>query len=282
MPTLHRDTTGVSVIIGSLLLVVIVVAAASAFALFTSQKQGEVQQAELLKTRRSLEDIKILTVTPTNNSTMPDNWTILNFTIASIYPQESTLIGFSLNDYQVFLCNITQYNISMHSTSIRQYNMTDFTYRVFNSNRTWGSWMNGAITLQGREQIALSINMSEDIFNSPSFPKTDIVKLEIITQYGNSFSRTFIPPDAIIKIDVESLPDGTSYYILDGSDSDHATDSYLVKWIWTIDNGTYPPFLYGRKAQVNPAFVANTDYTITLTVIDNYGMQGKSTFTLHA
>lgn len=288
MPTLHRDTAGVSVIIGALLLVVIVVAAASAFALFTSQKQGEIQQANLLKTRQSLEDLRIISITPTNNSTATDRWTTFNFTIASIYPEDSTIIGFFINDHQLQQCNITQYNESFNSYISRYYNLTDFTAQIYDPVSSQWKWENAVITLHGRDQITLRVNVTDNFTMPPIFLKTDIVKLNILTQYGNSFNRTFIPPNAIIKLDTESLPNGSSYYILDGSNSDQPGDGYIVKWAWTITDSAQTPStinLEGRKTQISdPSFIfglASDTYSVTLTVTNNYGMEGTLTTVYH-
>jgi hypothetical protein len=279
MVKLSSNNNAVSAVVGALMIVVITVAAASAFAVFTSQKQAEIQKADLLKTQQSLENIKVISITPTINTTDSTKWLKFDFTIANISPEQSTVINVLINNHQLKQFNVLRYNETLHNYTTQRFNIQNFTFQTLLP--TVEPLQNGALILYEQEQITISVNISNDSFDSTTILSSDVVKLELVTKFGNSFSRVFIPPTAIIKIDTESLPNATSYYILDGSASDHPGDGYIIKWNWTVTDisNTFPNnYLHGRKAQFIANGLPGDYYQIDLTVTDNYGMKGMSSF----
>ena len=285
MVELSSDTNAVSAIVGALMIVVITVAAASAFAVFTSQKQAEIQKADLLKTQQSLENIKVLSITPKGTT----DWLWLNFTIVNISPEQSTVINAFVNDHQLRQFNVTRYNETLHNYITQRFNILNLTFQTLLPAAAAGPIQNGAFTLKEQEQVTFSVNILNDTLDHTTILTSDNVKIELVTKFGNSFSRTFIPPSAVIKINIESLPSGgtfTPYIILDGAESYHPEDGYIIAWNWNViqsDDSTNNGTLRGPKVNLESipspfTLITGKIYNITLKVTDNYGLIGETTF----
>ena len=122
------------------------------------------------------------------------------------------------------------------------------------------------------------INLSTEI------PMEKPVTIKFKTELGNTFEQTFFSPNAIIQLQTDSLPGGgVPYYILDGSQSEDPSNGYIVQWKWNIMNTSdfsKNASLFGKKTQLPSDFTVSQSYVywFNLTVIDNYGMKGKSSF----
>jgi hypothetical protein len=252
---LKDNNWGVSPIIATLMLTLIAVSAASSFALFVAQEQEERQEARWQQTIQELEELTILSIDPN----LENKW--LNFSIANTHTRDSNIVGILLNN-NMWLINKTG-------------QPTNY------SNKT-------LFKLEPYEEKEYEINLSSDEKINKSVEIGKPITVKLLTILGNTFEKTFYPPTAIIKIDIESFPpDYSNIYILDGSLSDHPGDDYIVKWEWNITNMSSPitylyPEPFGRKAQVvNTSFFCTSyTYWINLTVTDNYGMKGKKSFFL--
>ena len=240
MMRLLKNSLGITPIIATVMLTLIAVVAATTFAIFVSQQQEEYQQSEWKATLAELENLEITAINKFNYS---DNTTIdgINITVTSRHTRDSEFMVY-INNKPVSGQKGYIFNISSYDTKY--------------------------------------INLTQNI----KIENNSYIKTRIVTQkWANSFEKTFLPPTAIIKIDVESLPGGTgNFYILDGSDSEPQGDGYLVKWEWNITNKTSNDYLelFGKKAQItDSSFIAqNYIYQLNLTVTDNYGMKGKTSF----
>ena len=232
---LNNNSQGVSVVIGALMLTVIVVTAATSFALFTAQKQEEIQNVEYQNTIKNLEKLSI--------NYFNFNNTAINISIHNDWTKTSVITGIQIN--KGWWKNDSQLSIKNH---LDAYNSALFNISYVN------------IHLEDYLPVA----------NKPLI-------LTIHTINGNSFEDIYYPPNAIIKINYESLWDGAAYQnyqILDGSSSNHPEDGYMVNWTWDTPSG----FLYGQKVQ--PSTPLTSGDTILLIVTDNYGMKATTTLTL--
>jgi hypothetical protein len=121
------------------------------------------------------------------------------------------------------------------------------------------------------------IDFSDDIFlrKAP-------VKVELLTQRINLFSKVFSPPIPIADVQTksETMPDNTvsQYLVLDASSSS-APNGFITNYEWDISsmNSNSTPLgwsnstsLSGIKQQYQ--ITNETKYNIDLTVTDNYGM----------
>lgn len=261
MKRLSKDDSGVSEIIGALLLVLIVVSAASSFFLFVSYKQEQIQEQRLLETQRQNEDIEILGINPIDSND-DQRWDDFNITIASVHKSRSNLDRLDINNHPIKYFSIYRYNLS-----IGEYE--------YEEN------MELPLTLDAMEKVNVFVNKSNGFYEKDlTFRGNNYVEIELFTKMRNSFSRSFIPPTAIIVIEQRSLWDASSdsyepYEILDGTESDHPGDGYIVSWEWHIENKTNNEELTftGRKVRVDFT-ITDINHWINLTVTDNHGMKG--------
>ncbi len=94
---LRKNVHGVSVVIGALMLTLIVVTAAVSFAVFTAQKQEELQKAEYAELLRELEEIDIGKIVDLDYDINGELSTI-DFNIASKHTRSSEIVVMKLND----------------------------------------------------------------------------------------------------------------------------------------------------------------------------------------
>ena len=285
MQQLIRNLRGVSPVIGALMLTLITITAAASFAVFVSQKQEMIQEQQWAEQQRELEKLEIISINPNyendklvNLSFTVSSRSILDSTIKLIYVNDKPLYGnFTLKYTSLSLENWTVDNGSYHR------------YSVNSSTDTEWSDVSGQyypLEVESYENIEFTIENVEENVSGLNTDYNNPLTIEIITAKTSSFEKTFYPPSAVTIIDVESLPATcTNYYILDGSLSDHPGDGYVVKWEWNVTNMSSPithlyPEPFGRKAQVtNTSFIAQSNkYWVNLTVTDNFGMKGKTSF----
>ena len=248
------------------MLVLIVVSAATAFSLFIAGYQKQVQQKQAIQQAKSLESIQVVRVTPTLNQSSP-RYAFLNFTVASLYVNSATIREVSINN-----------------NPLKTYNA----WRLDLSSATY-QWVTigpgGQLAMNAREQLNLLIDLTGDSgfsFYNGSFVlhSTDFVKVELITAYGNDFSRIFIPPTAIGIVSVLETLNGsvfTPVTVLDGTHSFQPGNGSIVQWIWNVTPDNITPAPYGPLAVVHFKG-AYLEHTITLMVTDSDGLIGTEVF----
>jgi hypothetical protein len=259
----------VSIIIGALMLTVIVVSAATAFALFTSQKQKELQTAEFSKLQRDLEKLEVLEIFQPQYDT--NSLTNLSMKIGNMHTKQSMITSLRLNGYLLKEFIVQRQNLSNETWEL---NFTTGIYELNNST------MKYPLQLLSQERVTITITNTTTCLLKPvteTITTYDPLTIEITTTLSNTFSKTFYPPTAIIQIITESQWDPSTgdykdFLILDGSSSDHPGDAYIISWKWMIDNSTN---LHGRK--VRAPDLTTGSHTITLTVTDNFGMRNSYT-----
>jgi hypothetical protein len=279
MKTLQEDRTGVSVIIGALMLTLIVVTAAASYSIFIAERQKSIQENELYQLQKNQEDIAIINMKPIyNNSDILGN---VSFTIGSMHTRDSAITSVSINGHLLKHFNLTRQNNAKEEWDL------NLSTGIYELNGT-GDDVYYPLEILSYERVTLTVNVSSESQDLLKKVDEEIninepIILEISTSLINTFYQAFIPPTAIILVSTESLWNGTDYeeyIILDGSLSDHPSDGYITQWNWTIKNASSNP-LYswnkiGRKirAQFN-ASQSYVDYIITLEVTDNFGMIGR-------
>lgn len=169
--------------------------------------------------------------------------------------------------------DVKSVNITIKSNSKYDSNITDF-------------WINNELNTTDMNISRYDSNYSNITLDN-SIKLQQPITIKIKTELGNTFEKTFYPPNALIRIQTESIS-GDDYYILDGSLSDHPGDGYIVSWNWDVTNKSRVPNTFfesaGRKVQVQSNIpdtfniTSGYNYWINLTVVDNYRMKGKSTF----
>jgi hypothetical protein len=258
------DREGVSIIVGALMLTLIVIVAASSFMIFITQRQESIQKEREISLERQQEKIQINKIEPIINSTVNNKWKSINFTIASIHSKSSNILLFKINDEPV-----RTYKIWSMNRTTNNYELSNYDYKSY-------------YKLKSMEQINVLIDLDYDLFISGfTILSSDSIKIEVDTARTNTFSNVFIPPTAIININIESLWNGTNYedlIILDGSDSEQNGNGYLVGWKWHINNVTANQHedinLTGKKTKIE--FSQNSiNHFIILTVTNNFGMIGS-------
>ena len=132
------------------------------------------------------------------------------------------------------------------------------------------------LTITGGGQSEITIYT-----NDLSLTNDKPVDLELATSYANYFSRVFNPPQAMMKVnvDTEQVTGYRDYLLLDGSGST-SENSSIVSWQWHITddvNKMSPIVTYGRITRVDPPQIPSNDqYIISLTVTDSNGMTSTS------
>jgi flagellin-like protein len=268
MRRFRGNVRGLSELVGSLMLVLIVVAAATTLSIFVAEYQKQAQAEQSLDQQRNLESIKIIQVALTLNGAGTD-YALLNFTVASLYINPSTITEISVNNNP--LEQYTAYRLNLTTG-------TDYWATVA---------AGGTLTLNPREVLNVLVNLSAGAnysFYAPSYtiPVADYIEVQVFTAYANDFNRVFIPPTAIAFVSTQETWDGSAYVpviLLDGSQSFQPApgNATLVAWSWTITPG--PVTLLGERA-IAP-FPANTTtpFSIALTVTNSDGLVATDTIT---
>jgi len=281
-----NNTYGVSNVIGALMLTLVVISAATAFAVFTQQKQDEIQKSELAKLEKELEEITVVSMKNPTYSSLPSKLDNVTFVIANIHTKDTKITTLRINNFLILGFRIQRMDLSKErwdiNTTTGIYGLTE-TY-----DELLPGWVpaieNPDLKIDSREQITLTIeNTSTEILKTlaEEIYENDAINFEIVTSLTNTFSKSFMPPTSIIKIITESqwdpsLPGYTDFIILDGSLSDQSSDGYITNWAWDIQ-GPSTATLEGRKVRAPSFLTDGNTYTINLEVADNYGMKGNST-----
>lgn len=270
---MKRDRSGVSEVVGAIMLVLIVVMAASSFAIFISQYQESAQAQRLDDQRRAQEDLKVISIVP-----VPDadgsKWESFNFTIASLHNERSEITRITLNDHTVR--EFTVWRESPYTLEIMGTEM-DHSNPLF---------------LEPREQISISVDLgnSQALYDAAAFSTGSYVKIDLFTDWLNSFSKSFAPPSSVATHSPGSwynvLNGQYEYYVtLNGRSSVAYDGAYIMSWNWTVKSTNITdPMDTSDIIWVTTGSVCRVDFPfkdafneVTLTVTDNFGMIGRST-----
>jgi hypothetical protein len=289
-----NNTYGVSNVIGALMLTLVVVSAATAFAVFTQQKQDEIQKSEFAKLEKELEEITVVSMENPIYSGLPSKLDNVTFVIANIHTKDTKITTLRINNFLILGFMIQRMDLSKErwdiNTTTGVYSLTEI------YDEAIPGWMpateNPDLKIKSKEQITLTIeNTSTEILKqvTEEIFENDAINFEIVTSLTNTFPKSFMPPTSIIQVTTESqwdpsIPGYANFLIFDGSLSDHPGDGYIKTWTWLVTEhpggtGDGPTTLTGRKVRA-PNYITDGDtYDIDLNVEDNYGMKGNSILT---
>jgi flagellin-like protein len=276
---LRVNSRGLSEIVGTLMLVLIVVGAAVALAAFIASYQKQLQAEEQVTHNRNLEDLRVLSLTPSFNKVDPSNLANLTFSAGSLDIQNTTIDEISVNGEPVKTYDYWWLNPTN--------GMSDLTP----SQVPPGFSLNVA----PEEQIFVELNLTQGASNptpgstfsmyQPNFALsvTSFVKIELYTGLDNDFVQSFIPPTAIAVVTSIQSWTGTTYAtvpVLDGSQSFQTGNETLTAWTWTVsvDNTSAIPQVQtttylGEKVALPGVYPPNA-YFANLTVTNSAGLIG--------
>jgi flagellin-like protein len=275
-----REARGIAEIVGTLMLILIVVAAAIALAAFIASYQKQLQAEEAQSQQRSLESLKILSITPVLNVTMPDQWASFSFVLASEYINPSGILSISVNGQPLHFFWVR--DLSAPGGGSTMYDSTNST---------------DTLTLTAREEVVVTVNLTASdpyfsMFDSSfALTTTDYVQLSVYTALQNTFTTVFLPPTAIAFVTtLTSYTTGGPIQlpVLDGTDSfQPGANGTIVDWSWSVTESTSSLSnsagctlgpLQGSEYELQGASTSDPHfYNATLTVTGTDGLDGETT-----
>jgi len=306
---IFNDERASSVMFATLMLILIVITVGSAFAFALSLNEKQYMERQSTLTAQQNENLKIISIKPIENEINTSYWAGFNFTVFNSDINDAQIKAVSVNDKfmlkrflyidngEMKLYNGSQLMnvpagqaINIHIGAIVSHgNMTVPGYNDSAQPIIDGSgWMkvdnstymftveNGTFTPDSSFGLSAGTYPTEYItfpsnelysadFPDDKFLKKSPVKVELLTDRVNLFSKVFSPPNPIA--DVRYTPGANPSLILDASGST-APNGFITNYEWYINSNSTP--LSGIREQY--PYTPGTNYTIDLTVTDNFGM----------
>jgi hypothetical protein len=248
---LLKDESGLSVVVGTLLLILIVISSVSALALMVNDAQKKEMEQQSLRTAVESENLKILSLS-LNDSDGDGYWNTMMITVVNLNTEESKVVGININNM----------NAENYTDGVKVYNFQN----------------QFPVPPAGSRQIFLNLTSN---FTSPhNISNNDPIRVILFTSLTNNFERVFPPPVPIIKVNVESEQIGTGFYdvlSLDGSDS-FDREGTIIDYRWQVGNGSWNQTLSGQKARMNFNLSDTYPFRVILNVTDSNGMQGSTSW----
>ncbi len=245
---LLEDESGLSVVVGTLLLILVVVTSVSALALMVSEAQKKDMEQRSLRAAVESENLKILSLA-LNDSDGDGYWNTIILNVVNLNTEESKVVGLNINDR----------NAADYTDGVKVYN--------FQNQFPVPSARSRQIFLNLTSGFTFPLNIS----------RNDAIRVILFTSLANNFEHVFLPPVPIIKVNVESEKIGTEFYdvlFLDGSDS-FDREGTIIKYQWQVGNDTLIlGNLSGQKARMNFNMSNTGRFWINLTEEDGAGMSG--------
>jgi flagellin-like protein len=220
MKNILKGNKGASEIVGALLLIAVVIVAVSGIAVIVAQVQKNEMERQSNIDAVEKENIKIMSILPVLNYTNDiiiylDS---LNITIVNLNSQDSRIASVVINDKWAAGYNSTEENDESQQKS---YNNND------------------RLTVPAGKSKVLSINFSTN-YNPPiNVSSQKALKITILTENGNTFTKLYMPPTPVIKTSIETENLGVAerdLLVLDGSDS--FDDGSILSYQWNICNSS--------------------------------------------
>ncbi len=281
----RRNGRGLAEIVGTLMLVVIVVAAATAFSFFVASYQKQLQAEEALNHNKSLEDLRILALTP-NATAAPPALNSIIIEIASSDVNPTTVDGMTLNGLAVVYYTVVTFS-GMPLDRPECLNGDPFAA----SNVTCVL----PVTAESQEFVKLNVSQADKNYSFPAYTKVTLYEnstfvFDLFTSLGNEFSQSFVPPVAIAHLSFVSSVTNSNP-ILDGSDSYQPSGTSgqnitIDEWSWTVTPNDTPlsncsgeedcGSFSGQEYEMADPLAMNTTYDIYLNVTNSDSLVGST------
>ncbi|HKN07187.1 MAG TPA: hypothetical protein VJ021_06280 [Thermoplasmata archaeon] len=274
------------------MLVLIVVVAVTAFSLFVAGYQAQLQKEQAAAHQRSLENIRILSVSTVLNTTnMGANYSSFSFVAGSLDINTMIINELTVNGQLINFYSVTP----LGSSSVVQ--VCEL------CNRAMSPFQNTVpeFNLSSLEQVTIAVNLTTwnpivdphggflAFYNLASFGATNFISISLYTALGNDFSRVFAAPTAVALTEQSEIFSGgtdTPVVVFDGSGSVVPTNDTIVSWSWLITDLTTPSWtlpggghqLQGEKAVAPQSdFTTSDHYNVVLTITSAEGLSGTAT-----
>jgi hypothetical protein len=235
---LIEDESGLSVVVGTLLLIIVVVGSVSALALMVNEAQKKEMDLRSIRAVVESENLKLLSVS-LNDPDRDGYWNTINISVVNLNTEESRIVSLNLKE--------KNYNFQ------KQF----------------------PVPPAGSKQIFL--NLTSDFIPPLNISRNEAIRIILFTSLTNQFEHVFLPPVPIMKVNVESEQIGSEFHdvlTLDGSDS-FEREGTIVDYTWEVANSTESlRNLSGQKARMNFNLNNTGRFWVNLTETDSKGMQG--------
>ncbi len=245
---LIKDESGLSVVVGTLLLILIVITSVSALALMVSEAQKKEMEQRSLRAAVESENLKILSLA-LNDSDEDGYWNTIILNVVNLNTEESRIVSLNINDG----------NAANYTDGVKVYNFQN------------------QFPIPSARSRQIFLNLTSNFTSPLNISQNDAIRVILFTSLTNKFEHVFLPPVPIIKANVESEQIGTEFHdvlTLDGSDSFDREDT-IIKYQWQVGNDTLIlGTLSGQKARMNFNLSNTGRFWINLTERDGAGMSG--------
>jgi hypothetical protein len=249
---LLENESGLSVIVGTLLLILIVVASVSALSLMVNEAQKKEMDQRSLRAAVESENLKILSLA-LNGPDGDGYWNTIIITVVNLNTEESRIVGLNINER----------NAENYTDGVRDYNFQK------------------QFTVPPARSMQIFLNLTSNFTSPVNITKNEAIRIILFTSLTNQFEHVFLPPVPIMKVNVESEQIGTEFHdvlTLDGSDSiEHEGTIVEYKWEvgnWSMGNTSSLGNLNGQKARMNLNLSNTGKFWVDLNVTDSKGMLG--------
>lgn len=258
MKDIQKNNKGASEIVGALLLIAVVIVAVSGIAVIVAQVQKNEMERQSTIDAVEKENIKIMSIKPVLNDTT-GYLDALNITITNLNSVDSRITTVVINDKAAL--NYT----SADAYDAQKINLYSYTDRL---------------NVPAGKATVLSINFSTNYDPDPNASAQKPLKVSVLTENGNIFSKIYQPPTPVIKTSIETENLGVAerdLLVLDGSDSfdDGSVISYNWK-MYSFNGADYNPTAQYSGKKVKAAINQTNDVYLDLTVSDDNDMLGVS------
>lgn len=287
--SLRKDESGVSEIVGALMLVVVVSSAVFGFGLFLSQQAKLTQEQKAFEGERRLETLEVTGLAPVSTDFADADcvldagaadWNSLTITVTSRHLKESQLSALRVNGLVVKFAKV---GATTHDFSLLP-----------------GDVGYAALVIPARSTVSIVLeNVADDSSGgdgcSPTYsffatsplaaaplPTAGALDIEVLTPRGNNFQRLFVPPSAIATLEATAgVPD--SYTLIGTRSLPGSDDAYLVKWTWDVTEAddaactvNAGPLVVANSHRAQLTTQAGKYYCVDLTVTDRNGLAGST------
>ncbi len=244
---LLENESGLSVVVGTLLLIMIVVASVSALSVMVSEAQKKEMDQRSLRAAVESENLKILSLA-LNDSDGDGYWNTIILDVVNLNTEESRVVGININER----------NAENYTDGIKGYNFQN------------------QFPVPSARSRQIFLNFTSNFTSPLNISKNDAIRIILFTSLTNQFEHVFLPPVPIIKVNVESEQIGTEFHdvlTLDGSDS-FEREGTIINYRWQVGNDTWNQNLNGQKARMNFNLSNTGSFWVNLTEEDGAGMLG--------